>query len=352
MAEGHGRGDCSAGPSRTYELTELPADRESDQLHLVYHLKRNSEGEIVKHKARLVARGFSQRPGFDFDEDRLYAPVVRMETLRILLVIAAMFDLEIEQVDIVGAYLNGQLEEEIYMEQPQGFQDGSNLVWLLKLALYGLKQSGQVWNNRIDSFFRKLGFHRLESDPCVYFLQTSEGLLIVAIYVDDMGMLSGSKSMKLWFVAKLREEFDVTDLGSRSRNIIGLNVLRDRKNLSITINQKIYIRSIIKRHAPGLLNTVSTPMDTNVKLTCLDEMGELLPNNHEYQRAMGSLMYAAIATRPDIMFSVTQLSQFSHAPREAHWTAVKHVFRYLAGTEELGIHLRWPRRRIQSPRVL
>ncbi len=110
----------------TYELTELPADRKAISCTWVYHLKRNSEGEIVKHKARLVARGFSQRPGFDFDEDRLYAPVVRMETLRILLVIAAMFDLEIEQVDIVGAYLNGQLEEEIYMEQPQGFQDGSN----------------------------------------------------------------------------------------------------------------------------------------------------------------------------------------------------------------------------------
>ncbi len=179
------------------------------------------------------------------------------------------------------------------------------LVWLLKLALYGLKQSGQVWNNRIDSFFRKLGFHRLESDPCVYFLLTSEGLLIVAIYVDDMGMLSGSKSMKLWFVAKLREEFDVTDLGP-VQNIIGLNVLRDRKNLShrtqcpqdrknlsITINQKIYIRSIIKKHAPGPFEYGFHANGYNVKLTRLDEMGELLPNNHKYQRTMGSLMYAA-----------------------------------------------------------
>ncbi len=118
----------------------------------------------------------------------------------------AMFDLEIEQVDIVGAYLKRTTGGGNLYGTATGFSGRIKFSWLLKLALYGLKQSGQVWNNRIDSFFRKLGFHRLESDPCVYFIQTSEGLLIVAIYVDDMGMLSGSKTMKLWFVAKLREE--------------------------------------------------------------------------------------------------------------------------------------------------
>ncbi len=146
--------------------------------------------------------------------------------------------------------------------------------------------------------------------------------------------------MKLWFVAKLREEFDVTDLGPGPEHHRTQCPQGSKEPFDHDQSKDLYSFDHQKAHSRPL-NTVSTPMDTNVKLTRLDEMGELLPDNHEYQRAMGSLMYAAIATRPDIMFAVTQLSQFSHAPREAHWTAVKRVFRYPRRYRRTRHHLRW-----------
>lgn len=320
----------------TYTKVTLPRDRKAISCTWVYRQKRNAAGETLKYKARLVARGFSQRPGFDFDEDRLYALVVRLETLRILLVMAAMFDWEIDQVDVVGAYLNGTLKEEIYMTQPEGFNDDSDSVWKLIKSLYGLKQSGQVWNSKIDQFLKSIGFTQLKSDPCVYYIVRDGHILIVALYVDDMASMTDSKPLKAWFLGQLRAEFDITELGE-AQTIIGLDLLRDRKKGTLRIEQKRYIRSIIAKHAAPEGRTVSTPLDPDVKLSRIDEMGEELSHNREYQAAIGSLMYAALGSRPDIMFAVTALSQYSQKPRQAHWTAVKRVFKYLEGTADHGL---------------
>ena len=322
----------------TYELTCLPQERTSIGSKWVFKLKRDTNGNITKYKARLVAQGFSQRPGFDYDTERLYAPVIRLDTLRLLLAISANFDWEMEQVDIIGAYLHGKIEEDIYMRQPLGFEDGTDRVCKLKRALYGLKQSGRAWNDKLNSFFETLGLHRLTSDPCVYLFREGSEILIIGVYVDDMGIFSNSKRLTDLTKQKLHAEFNITELGS-IHSIIGINVTRDRQNHTIKLSQPGYIRGITSRFGMDKGKTVHTPLDPDTKLERCKDNGTDLTNQADYQSIIGSLMYAAVGTRPDIAYAVSKLSQYSSCPTVTHLSAAKRVLAYLAHTPDLGIIL-------------
>ncbi len=209
-------------------------------------IKRNADGKIAKYKARLVAKGYSQVPGIDFEET--YAPVGRTTSLRILLTIAATLDLEIHQADVEGAYLNGTLDVDIYMEYPEGVTPKKGCDGLLlKKALYGLKQSGRTWWRELSNKLSTIGFHRLESDWGLYTRPKSrkEGLIIILVYVDDFVIAAETKSDIDKLLEKLKTFWKLSEMGEVS-TILGMKVTRDRKNRQAFLTQPAYIDQLLE----------------------------------------------------------------------------------------------------------
>jgi hypothetical protein len=317
----------------TFELVKLPENRKPISCKWVFRLKRDINGNIEKFKARLVARGFSQIPGIDFLDT--YSPVVRQDTLRTLIAIGAKNDMEIHQLDFVGAYLHAKLEEEIYITQPEDQNDGTGRVLKLNKALYGLRQAGRVWNKTLHDFLDKLGYIQLKSDKCVYLKDSDLGRVILAVHVDDILALADSPELMKLAKEELQQGFPIKDLGE-VKQLLGLEIFRNRAKRLVTISQSNYIKSIISRFGLENAHTSATPMDPNVKLRAVTENDEEI-TDVKYQEAIGSLIYAAIGTRPDISYAVQALSQFNTKHTQTHWTAVKRVFRYLKGTANYGI---------------
>ena len=325
----------------TWELVPPPDDREPIGSKWTYRYKFNGDGDITKHRARLVAQGFSQQPGIDFNET--HAPVARFESFRIILALAASEDWDIEQVDIKSAYLNGHLDEEIFMRQPEGFKVPGRETWVLRLfkALYGLKQAGRVWNKLLNQSLLSLGFSRCQSDPCVYIRNDDKGKAIIAVHVDDMLLATTQGGEMQRVKAQLHTlPFEIAELGEPDR-MLGVTIARDRRARTISLSQSVYISKVLSRFNMTDANPISTPLDINVHLSkdqcpaSPEEEAEM--SQIPYATAIGALMYAALATRPDIAYAVQHLSQFSSNPGPAHWTAVKRVFRYLKHSEHLAL---------------
>ena len=201
-------------------------------------------------------------PGVDFNET--FAPVVRLETIRAILALAVKEDWEIQQMDVKGAYLNGDLKEKIYMKQPEGFSDGTAQLCRLIKTLYGLKQSGREWNNKLNSKLHNIGFERLQSDPCIYIRKTNR-IEIITVWVDDLLLFTKDKIQMDNLKRELDNLFEITDLGEPSK-LIGIEITRDRANGTLTISQTKYIESILEKEKMDNANPVSTPLDPNVKL--------------------------------------------------------------------------------------
>ena len=204
-------------------------------------------------------------------------------------------------MDVKGAYLNGHLKEEIYMAQPDGYEDGSNKACHLIKTLYGLKQSEREWNTELNIQLSKHGYRRAQTDPCVYIRHTAEGLILITVWVDDM--LLFATSIKTMQIAKrdIMGTFEVTDLGE-PKKIVGIEITRDQKQKKITIMQTKYIETILSKYGLQDASPVRTPLDPNIKLEPGNSEPEGRSNN--YASLIGSLMYAAVATRPDIAFAV------------------------------------------------
>ena len=222
----------------------------------VFAKKRNKAGQLTKYKARLVAKGCAQHPGYDYAETHL--PIVRLETIRLLLVIAAIGGLKIHQMDIKGAYLNGTLEEWVYMRQPEGFKDGTDHICKLLRSLYGLKQSGCAWNIEFDRVIQKHGFKCMRSDPCMYIRQEGNGFAIITVWVDDLLLFVTSDALMEKMKANINAEWETTNLGEPSK-IIGIEITRTTD--SISIGQRQYVETILKREGMDRTNPVAMPLD-------------------------------------------------------------------------------------------
>jgi len=306
----------------------------------VFRVKKDAAGNATEHKARLVAQGYTQVPGVDYFDT--FAPVAKLVSLRIVLSLAARYDWEIHQLDVKSAYLNGELAEgeRIFMKQPPGYEipGKEDLVLELKKTIYGLKQSGRRWYEVLCKTLYKIGFQRTQSDHAVFFTHLDDGIVILVIHVDDITTVTSSKNLMQDTKRKLMGELDMTDNGE-VHWILGLEVKRNREERTISLSQRSYIRSIIARYGLEDAKALSTPMDPSVNLSrsqCPQTTNEIAEmRNIPYREAIGSLMYASQATRPDISFAVTLLSKFSDNPGRPHWEAVKRVFRYLNGTHDL-----------------
>jgi len=293
----------------------------------------NKEGEVVKFKARLVAKGYSQILGMDYMDT--FAPVVHLETIRSVMSTAASLDWEIQQMDVKEVYLNGILKEEVYMEQPEGYNDRTGRVCRLKKTLYGLKQSGHEWNIELNQRLTSIGFRQLKSDPCMYIRNSADGSEIITVWVDDLLLFAKTSSLMNGLKKELNTILDVTDLGE-PKKIVGIEITRDRPNRSIQISQSKYIESILAKQGLQTCNAVGMPLDPAIILKKEDSDPNSNRDNR-YGSLIGSLMYLAVATQPDIAYSIQRLSSFTANPGMKHWIAAKRVLRYLSGTHNLGI---------------
>ena len=323
----------------TWELVDLPEDANLVGSKWVYKTKRNADGTIDKHKARLVAQGYTQEEGIDYNE--VFAPVAKYKSIRTILAIANQLDLEVHQMDVCSAFLNGVLEEDIYMKQPEGFisEKFPKKVCKLKKSLYGLKQSARVWNKQIDEYLKKSGYIQNTADPCIYYrVEEVEGrfiTMIVGVYVDETILMSNDNGTLLEEKKRIGERFEMEDRGE-VHFILGMEVKRDRKNRRMTICQTSYLQDVLARFGMEDCNPVSTPMEAGKVFTSLSDDEETV-DIKKYQAAVGSLNYAAIATRPDISTAVGKLSQFMRNPGSDHWSGIKRILRYIKGTINHGL---------------
>jgi len=326
----------------TWELTPLPANRNRVGCKWVFRTKRDANGDVVRHKARLVAKGYSQVEGVDFDET--FAPVAKFCTIRCMLAIGAAMGLEMHQMDVKTAFLNGDLEVEIYMDQPPGFvrEGRSDLVCKLRKTLYGLKQSSRAWYVQIHIFFTKEGFIRSHADHSLYIKQTGSYFMAVVVYVDDLIILASNMPMMNELKSKLEEEYDMSDLGEL-HFFLGVHIERDRAARTVTMHQGSYIEGVLQRFGMEDCKPVGTPLDPKVALAkATDEEWEQYSREMRdipYKACVGSLMYAMVATRADLAFAVSTVSQFMSKPCPTHWAAVKRIMRYLKGTLDMKLRL-------------
>lgn len=317
----------SHNENQTWTLCKLPAKRKTIRSKWIFKLKTNDKNEPLRYKARLVAMGCGQKYGIDYEET--FSPVVRHNTIRFLMALAVERNMKVYQMDAITAFLQGDLEEEIYMTQPEGFEDGSDRVCRLHRAIYGLKQAGRQWNKKLDQFLIEIGFERDKCDPCVY-LKIN---LIIAIYVDDLLIFFTDRSLLDELKARLHQKFKMKDIGL-AENCLGINI--KQVNDFIELSQQKYVIAILQKF--GMLNAkpAVSPSDTSKKLSkSMVNENNSITGLVPYQEAVGCLLYLANATRPDISFATSDVSRFNNDHAETHWIAVKRIMRYLNGTMDL-----------------
>ncbi|KAG8481596.1 hypothetical protein CXB51_026522 [Gossypium anomalum] len=296
--------------NKTWDLVKLPKGKKTVRCKWVFKKKEGTPGvEEPKYKARLVAKGYSQVPGVDFTD--VFSPVVKHSSIRALLGIVTMHDLELEQLDVKTAFLHGELEEDIYMQQPEGFtvSKKEDYVCLLKKSLYGLKQSPRQWYKRFDSFMTSHDFKRSSFDSCVYFKKNNDGSFVyLLLYVDDMLIAAKDKGEIRKVKAQLSEEFEMKDL-EPAKKILGMEILRDRKTSKLYLSQKGYIEKLLCRFNMRSAKPVSTPLAAHFRLSSAlspqsDDEIEYM-SHVPYSSAVGSLMYAMVCSRPDLSYAVS-----------------------------------------------
>jgi hypothetical protein len=287
----------------------------------LFKIKHPAGGSIENYKARFVAHGFSQKEGIDCEET--FAPVARYTSIRTIIALAAKMKWKLHQMDVKTTFLNGLIEEEVYIEKPQGFEveDRKSHVCRLKKALYGLKQVPRAWYGRIDSFLTSLGFTKSKADSSLYFKIMNNEPVILLLYVDDL-FLTGEEKLITECKKRLASEFEMKDLGLM-HYFLGLEVWQSPER--IFLNQGKYTVEILKRFDMLECKPMNTPIEAKLKLL-VDTSSELID----------SLMYPT-NTRLDICFAVNTLSQFLVEPRCVHLVAAKHVMRYLKGTIDYGL---------------
>lgn len=313
--------------NEAWELVNVPKGASVVKCKWVLKKKYDSENN-VRFRARLVAKGYTQRYGVDYDET--YAPVVRHTTLRLLFALSVQLGLDISHLDVTTAFLNGYLDEDIYMQKPEGFPEGVGKGQVLKLkkAVYGLKQASRAWYHRVEDCLLKFGYKKSKIEPCLFVKNVNGLRTYIALYVDDFFVFSNSEEETRNLISELSSHFKLKDLG-QVKQCLGMNVCIDKENGVITLDQESYVNQLLHKFNMTDCKVADTPMEEKLNL----QKGEKCETVYPYQQLIGSLMYLAVQTRPDIAFSVGYLSQFNNCFGKEHWTHAKRVLRYLKKTK-------------------
>jgi hypothetical protein len=340
----------------TFRLEPVPAGRALLTAKWVFRVKRLSTGEIERFKARLVARGFQQRFGVDYNET--FAPVATYATLRLVLPLAAYFDSELDQIDFSNAFVQAMCKEEVWLAIPPGYaesllpedrkhfdelvgQYGKRLGLRLHKCLYGLKQAPRAWHELLREFLLgpECRFSMSSFDPCLFFRREADGSIsVLVLYVDDTLMVIRDPTILNELKSVIKRRFKIRDLGP-SEWVLKMRVKRDRSSGVISLDQSAYSADLLRQYQMIDCRPVATPFVDDIDHSGSGDAAgsQPLPEGNSYRAAVGSLLHLVIGTRPDIAYAVSQASRHCQAPTEFHWTKVKRIFRYLAGTISLGL---------------
>ncbi|KAD3067893.1 hypothetical protein E3N88_35773 [Mikania micrantha] len=316
---------------QVWELVPLPQGKCAIGTKWVFRNKTDENGQIIKNKARLVVQGFSQEEGIDYDET--FAPVARLEAIRLFLAYAALHKLKVFQMDVKSAFLYGKIKEEVYVCQPPGFEDNKHPDWVYKLdkALYGLKQAPRAWYDTLSTFLLQNNFTRGSIDKTLFIKKVGQHKLLVQIYVDDIIFASSDPKLCADFTELMTKNFEMSAMGEL-QFFLGLQIKQSPDG--IFIHQSKYTKELLKKFDLQNCKQCSNPMSSTTQLDA-DLKGKSVDETL-YRCMIGSLMYLT-ASRPDIMFATCVCARFQAAPKESHLIAVKRIFRYLQGTQSLGI---------------
>lgn len=303
----------------------------------IFKKKTDMDGKVHTYKARLVAKGYTQTHGIDYEET--FSPVAKIKSIRIMLAIAAFHDYEIWQMDVKTAFLNGKLTEDVFMAQPEGFENAKypKRVCKLQKAIYGLKQASRSWNLCFHEKVTQFGFSRSEDESCIYIKVSGSVVVFLVLYVDDILLIGNDiptlQSVKEW----LGKCFAMKDLGDATF-VLGIKIYRDRTRRLIGLSQDTYLDKILKRFKMENSKKGNLPLHHGIKIS-----KDLCPKTNEeldrmsrvpYASAVGSIMYAMTCTRPDVSFALSMVSRHQQNPGEGHWTAVKNILKYLRNTKD------------------
>ena len=296
----------------------------------MFTVKYKSDGSVERYKARLVVKGYTQTYGIDYLET--FAPVAKMNTVRVLLSLAANLGWNLQQFDVKNAFLHGDLEEEIYMEVPPGFESKKGMVCKLKKALYGLKQSPRAWFGRLTKVMVTLGYKQSQGDHSLFIKHSNlGGVTALLVYVDDMIVTGNDASEMRNLKQCLLKEFDIKELG-RLKYFLGIEVAHSEQG--IFISQQKYVLDLLRETWKLWCKPIDTPIEFNHGLC--EAPDDPIVDKSAYQRLVGRLIYLA-HTRPDIAFAVSVVSRFMHNPKETHLKAIHRILHYLKGNPGRGI---------------
>ncbi|KAG7559395.1 Zinc finger CCHC-type [Arabidopsis thaliana x Arabidopsis arenosa] len=319
--------------NHTWDEEKLPSGKKTVSSKWVFTIKYKSNGDIERYKARLVARGFTQTYGADYKET--FAPVAKLHTVRVVLSLATNLSWDLWQMDVKNAFLQGELEDDVYMTPPPGLEAtiDPGKVWRLRKAIYGLKQSPRAWYHKLSRTLKDHGFKKSESDHTLFTLRSSQGIVVVLIYVDDLIISGDNKEGIISTKAFLKSTFDIKDLGEL-KYFLGIEVCRSPEGLFLS--QRKYTLDLL--HETGSMDAkpAKTPLEEGYKVDRKGEHDEKFQDAPLYRKLVGKLIYLT-NTRPDICFAVNQVSQHMQAPTVYHWSMVERILRYLKGTSGQGI---------------
>ncbi|GJX53275.1 putative ribonuclease H-like domain-containing protein [Tanacetum coccineum] len=316
---------------KVWRLVDLPKGKYAIGTKWVYRNKKDERGIVVRNKARLVAQGYTQEDGINYDE--VFAPIARIEAIRLFLAYASFMGFIVYQMDVKSAFLYGIIEEEVYVYQPPGFEDPQfpNNVYKVEKALYGLHQALRAWYETLSTYLLENRFIRGIIDKTLFIKKDKGDILLVQVYVDNIIFGSTKKSLCTEIESLMHKKFQMSSIGELTF-FLGLQVMQ--KDDGIFISQDKYVANILKKFDFVTVKTESTPIETN-KVLLKDEEAEDV-DVHLYRSMIGSLMYL-IASRPDIMFDVCACARFQVTPKVSHLHAMKRIFRYLKGQPKLGL---------------
>ena len=336
---------------------DIPAGCNLMNCHFIYDLKRNSDGSIAKFKSRLVADGNSQRQGVDFD--RVFSTVIKLTTLRLLLIIANKRKYSLSSCDIRQAFLLAKIEQDLYMRIPPGLprfdKDGNGLVTKLRKSLYGLRQAGREFNILLVEFLESLNFKRSIIDTCLFIRDTGNVTILLAVWVDDIVIASSSIEARNEFVENLNARFPIED-SPQLDWILGMKVTHKREERILEISQVLYIDDLLSKYAPFInenCKSFDVPMADTPILTadmCPEEGSsekvKMKGKQEFYMTVVGSLLWLAACTRPDISHATSVLARFVSNPGIAHFDAMIRMLIYLRTTRTLGLTYTVPKENV------
>ncbi|SOV06716.1 uncharacterized protein UDID_17592 [Ustilago sp. UG-2017a] len=314
----------------TWEVVHQPPGVPLVDSKVVLRLKLDADGVPVKHKVRLVARGFTQREGIDYQET--FSPVAPLGAIRAILALAVQNNWEVHALDITMAYLNSTLKEAIYMKPPEGSGVAPGKVYKVVKGLYGLKQSGREWNQEFDRSLRRMGFFQVECAPCIYTKGQGEDMAIVVIYVDDTLVIAPRLETVLKVKKQIGQRWKMEDSGEVS-HFLGIKISRDRVMRTMTIGQSGYIDQVLAKHLDKCTKPTMVPMQSIPEGTLVASAAQ----QKEYPVIVGKLLWVANSTRPNLSLTVGVLARHMREPSQEHYQAAQRVLCYLESTKQVGL---------------